>query len=151
MPHPVIYYDDLDVLLKKWKDEKIEKIANGQCARLPQELTSVGHTSRWQRGERVLDAKDIRSGTVIANFQLVKGKWVFPNTSGFHAGLFYKFHDGKVNAEGKPSQFLMVDQWVGRAPGERGVGTVTEAMRRADARFAKPANDAAQYYVVVVN
>jgi hypothetical protein len=56
MPHPVIYQGDLKALLQKWKDEKTLKLANGQCARLPQELTHVGHTSGWQRGPRVLDS-----------------------------------------------------------------------------------------------
>jgi hypothetical protein len=50
MPNPVVYQGNLQALLKQWKDEKIQKLANGECARLPQELTHVGHTSRWQRG-----------------------------------------------------------------------------------------------------
>jgi len=63
--HPVVYPGDFNALLKKWDeqravDEKEGKrtfIANGQCARLPQELTSVGHTSRWHPGDRVIRAR----------------------------------------------------------------------------------------------
>lgn len=55
MPHPVVYPGNFDALLKEWEEKAKQawnehgqaglnalKIADGECARLPQELTSVG-------------------------------------------------------------------------------------------------------------
>jgi hypothetical protein len=95
MPHPVVYPGNFDALLKEWEDKakqvykeqgkdglKHLMIANGQCARLPQELTSVGYTGRWQRGDRVIDvARALKPGTVIANFKLIDGSLMCTDTT----------------------------------------------------------------------
>jgi hypothetical protein len=102
MSHPVVYPGDLNALIKKWKDEAARSkekdilrlgpplIANGECARLTQALTSVGHTSRWQPGARVVDVRNLAPGTVIANFIFANGKARYPNAHGYHAALFVK-------------------------------------------------------------
>jgi hypothetical protein len=102
MTSPVVYPGSMDALVKEW-DEKYKKawkeggreglkalkIADGECARLPQVLAEIGHTGLWQRGERVIDvAKTLRPGTVIANFVFENGRWKYPNRHGWHAALF---------------------------------------------------------------
>lgn len=150
MPHPVVYQGDIDALLKKWKDDGTEQLANGQCARLPQELTDVGHTSRWQRGARVLDTANLPRGTVIANFKEVNGRWIFPNQEGWHAGLFNKFERGLVMVNGMPCEFSMIDQWTGKIPGIRGLAILTQEFKKKSPRYYKPSNRADEFYVVLV-
>lgn len=101
----------------------------GQCARLPQALTSVGHTSRWQLGERVVDvARTLKPGTVIANFVLKDGKMSYPNAHGYHAALFVR-GEGYSVVTGKASQIIMFDQWssgsLPHVPGPRPVRAYT--------------------------
>jgi len=150
MPHPVVYRGDLKALLKKWKDEGTEKLANGECARLPQELTNVGHTSRWQRGSRVLDSPHLLPGTVIANFKLRDGKWVFPNEEGWHAGLFHRFEGRRVMSNGLPCEFSMIDQWKEKVPGERGVAVLPQWFKEKHPTKYVPSNKADEFYVVLV-
>lgn len=125
MPHPVLYRGNLNDLVKKWDKQrekdwaedqsKITFIADGQCARLPQALTSVGHTTRWQPGDRVVDvARTLKPGTVIANFKLVDGKWKYPNEHGYHAAIFVRGEGFSVET-GKPSQIIcLTSGWVPR-------------------------------------
>lgn len=158
MPHPVVYTGNLDDLIKKWAEQRVKDrvenpdtisfIANGQCARLPQALTNVGHTSRWQPGERVVDvAKTLKPGTVIANFKFVDGKLKFPNEHRYHASIFVR-GEGYSVVTGKASQIVMFDQWVGatpkmsHAPGTRPV--------RARSAATAPADNANEFYVVMV-
>lgn len=150
MPHPVVYQGDLQALLKKWKDEETKKLANGQCARLPQVLTSVGHTSGWQRGPRVLDSPHLLPGTVIANFKLFNGKLIFPNQEGWHAGIFHRFEGRRIMANGLPCEFSMIDQWVGKKPGERGMAILPESFKKRLPEHYKPSNMADEFYVVLV-
>ncbi|HEV7817330.1 MAG TPA: BPSL0067 family protein [Janthinobacterium sp.] len=150
MPHPVVYQGDLTALLKKWKDEGKQKLANGECARLPQELTDVGWTGRWQRGARVLDSPHLLPGTVIANFKIVNGRPKFPNEHGYHAGLFQRFEGRRVMSNGLPCEFSMIDQWVGRAPGERGVAILPPWFKKANSVHDTPSNRADEFYVVMV-
>ena len=151
MPHPVVYQGDLEALLKKWKDEGTLKLANGQCARLPQVLTSVGHTSGWTRGPRVLDMRDLKPGTVIANFKLIDGKWKFPNQEGWHAGLFYKFEGRRVMTNSLPCEFSMVDQWVDKRPGLRGMAVLSEVFKKQNPRYDKPSNRADEFYLSLIH
>jgi hypothetical protein len=150
MPRPVVYQGNLDILLQKWKDEGTLKLDNGQCARLPQVLTNVGHTSGWIRGPRVLDVRDLQPGTVIANFKLVNGRWKFPNQEGWHAGIFRRFEGKRVMANGLPCEFSMIDQWVGKKPGERGMAILGDAFKRQYPSLYKPSNRADEFYVVLV-
>jgi hypothetical protein len=108
MPHPVVYPKEMNALVNEW-DEKYKqawnehgkdglrnlRIGSGECVALPQGLTSVGYTGRWQRGDRVVDvAKTLKPGTVIANFKLIDGKWQYPRppgtVHGYHAALFLR-------------------------------------------------------------
>ncbi|NHZ94296.1 BPSL0067 family protein [Massilia sp. CCM 8734] len=150
MPHPVVYRDNLDDLMAEWKRTDTKKIGNGQCVRLPQEYTNVGHTSRWQRGARVLDLTTLPPGTVIANFKLVNNKWRFPNEKGWHAALFYGFAEVEKDPKGKPTAIVMVDQWTNKAPGMRRVSSWTAAEKKANPKRAEASNEATEFYVVEV-
>jgi hypothetical protein len=155
MPHPVVYQRDMNALLKEWDDRYKQtwkeqgragllnlKIADGECARLPQELTGVGYTGRWQRGDRVIDvARTLKPGTVIANFVLKDGKMVYPNAHGYHAALFI---GGESYSGGKAMRIRMFDQWRGKWPSPRGVPVVPESSLK------KPCDRAQDFYVVLV-
>lgn len=157
--HPVLYPGDLNALIREWK-EKYEnewkqhgmagvqnlKIANGECARLPQELTTVGHSSRWQPGARVVDvARTLAAGTVIANFLFEYDKAWYPSSHGWHAALFVR-GEGYSVVTGKPSQIVMFDQWQGKWPGERHVRDWSDDI----AKRKGPANTAGEFFVVMV-
>jgi hypothetical protein len=166
MPHPVVYPANFNDLLKKWEEKNIEDwnedhdrltfIANGQCARLPQELTSVGHTSRWQPGARVVDiARTLKPGTVIANFMFEYEKAWFPNSHTYHACLFVR-GEGYSVVTGKPSQIIVFDQWIGprrtrkdsHMPGTRPITAWTYDQSKV--RQKEPADNANDFYVVLV-
>jgi hypothetical protein len=122
------------------------KIGDGQCARLPQELTNVGHTSRWQPGERVVDvAKTLKPGTVIANFLFEYDKMWYPNSHGWHAALFVR-GEGYSVVTGKPSQIIMFDQWTDRAPNLRPVRNWPPDIEKTK----EPSNIANEFFVVMV-
>jgi len=66
--------------------------SDGECVALVQATTSVGHTSQWRPGPRVVDLSYLNSGTVIANFVFDKqGNGRFPHQHGYHAALFMDF------------------------------------------------------------
>jgi hypothetical protein len=160
MAHPVVYPGNMNALVKDWdekykqtfKEQGLEglknlRIANGECARLPQELTNIGWTGRWQRGDRVIDvARTLKPGTVIANFKLTNGKWQYPRGTsaevhGHHAALFM---NADSFSEGKPKRIWMFDQWRGKWPSPRGV-TVAHASSPK-----LPCDRAEDFYVVLV-
>jgi hypothetical protein len=166
MPHPVVYPSDFNALLKKWEQQnakdwyedhdKLTFIANGQCARLPQELTNVGHTSRWQPGERVVDvSRTLKPGTVIANFIFEYDKAWYPNSHEWHACLFVR-GEGYSVVTGKPSQIIVFDQWAGprrnredsHVPGTRPIRAWT--YEQAKQLRKRPADNANDFYVVLV-
>jgi hypothetical protein len=162
MPHPVVYTGDMNALVREWAEKYKQAwnehgqqgldnlmIADGQCARLPQELTSVGWSGRWQRGDRVLDvAKTLKPGTVIANFVRKDGVWQYPHgpgvkVHGYHAALFMGA-DGYV--AGKPTRIQMFDQWHSESkkpPSPRHVWLHPEGGK-------KPCDKADEFYVVLV-
>ena len=161
MSRSVAYPGNFDALVKEWK-EKYEnewarngmraalalKIANGQCARLPQALTNVGHTSRWQPGERVMDvARTLKLGTVIANFLFEYDKAWYPNSHGWHAALFAGA-DGFSIVTGKPSRIQLFDQWPGRPPNTRHVKAYTDEV--AKQQDIHPCDNANDFFVVMV-
>lgn len=142
--------DKYDKLLEQGKGEWFD---NGECARLPQVLTDVGWTGRWQPGPRVIDLDYLLPGTVIANFKFVQGKPKFPNQHGWHAGLFDRFWRGAKMVNGMPCEFSMFDQWSGakrKAAGRRGVATLTPEFKNAHPEVDLPSNRADEFYVVVV-
>jgi len=153
-----IFQGDFDALIEKHalllKELKnnAPMIADGECARLPQVLTNVGHTSRWHRGPRVTDLNFLASGTVIANFKLEGGRWKFPNERGYHAALFDQFQHGKVLAYGLPCAFTVFDQYnhPRKPPGIRPMSILPEWYKRQNPRLYTPSNRADEFYVVVV-
>jgi hypothetical protein len=163
--HPVVYSGDFNALLKKWAEQKEKDqeagtrtfIANGECARLPQELTNVGHSTRWRPGPPVVEvARTLRPGTVIANFDFELNTGVFPGTHGFHAALFVR-GEGYSVATGLPSQIIMFDQYNGTSkhtPGPRPVRAYTWAqlqeIKTRSGWVIQPCDNANQFCVVLV-
>lgn len=163
MPHPVYYAGNFNALMKEWEEKSRQvvkeqgreglknlMIANGECARLPQELTSVGWTGRWQPGERVIDvARTLKPGAVIANFKLVDGRLKFPNEHGFHAAL-YIGADGYSTTTGKPGRIFMWDQWrhptTPKWPSPRPVTVYSEGASTSK----EPCDRGEAFYVVLV-
>lgn len=167
MPHPVIYPGNFNALLKEWEDKakaifkeqgeeglKHLMIGSGECVALPQGLTGVGYTGRWQRGDRVLDvARTLKPGTVIANFKLIDGKWQYPHgpgvkVHGYHAALFMGA-DSYGTQTGKPSRIFMFDQWRNpppKWPSRRPVHVWPDAIAKAK----QPCDKAEDFYVVLV-
>jgi hypothetical protein len=96
-----------------WGDvEKLEEhvpYRDGECVALVQAVTSVGPTSAWRPGPRVVDLSYLNPGTVIANF--VDGR--FPNRHGYHAALFIDF---ARSVSGNVMSIRVMDQWRGRRP-----------------------------------
>lgn len=140
--------DRLDDLRKNGQGRFLGRDSN--CAALPQFLTDVGHTSRWHPGPRVVDLAFLLPGTVIANFKLVNGKLKFPNQNGWHVGLFDRFQHGALMVNGMPCHFSMLDQYHGRPASRRGLAILTPEWKKAHPVHGTPANDAAEYHVVVV-
>jgi hypothetical protein len=147
MPRNVIYQGDLDELLEEYRNRFV---MDGECAKLPQGLTDVGHTSRWQPGPRVVDLAYLLPGTVIANFKFENGHARYPNMHGYHAGLFLRY-ERQTMSTGAVSLFVMIDQWRGNHPkpvGTRPVPGFTPEF--AAAHHIYPSDNANDFYVVVV-
>lgn len=144
MPRAVIYQGDLEELVKEKAGTFLGR--NQQCVALPQFLTTVGHTSRWQPGERVVDLKSLRPGTVITNFVFDKGKARFPNMHRYHAAIFVGF--GEPKPGGGYWRIWVIDQWSGMPMGKRYKRAWTK--EELAARHPAPADDADQFYVVMV-
>lgn len=123
----------------------------GECVALVQETTSVGHTSRWRPGPRVLDLHHLNPGTVIANFVFDKsGKGRFPNGHGYHAALFMGF-GGRGQTTGKPMSIEMMDQWVRRRPQDvvKSRHVWARGRSHAEGNSHHDSDNADQFYVVV--
>lgn len=150
MARPVVYQGDLTALLTETDNKSIPALGGGECARLPQVLTDVGWTGRWQRGPRVLDSPHLLPGTVIANFKLVNGQWKYPNEKHYHAGLFVKFAQRALMTNGMPCEFTMFDQWAHKLPGERGMAILPDWFKKKRPDMDSPSNRADEFYVVLV-
>lgn len=143
MPRQVIYQGDIPELLKRMKEKHF---MDGECAKLPQALTDVGHTSRWQPGERVVDLTFLRPGTVIANFKFENGKARFPNQHGYHVALFHEF--GEARPGGGYWRIWVIDQWIGKSVDRRYKKAWTP--QEVKNLGIKPADNANEFYVVLV-
>ncbi|TFW34631.1 BPSL0067 family protein [Massilia horti] len=166
MPHPVIYPGNFEALLKKWDEQRAKDqqdgtktfIANGECARLPQELTNVGHTTRWRPGPNVVEvARTLKPGTVIANFYFEYDTGLFPSTHTYHAALFVR-GEGYSVVTGKPSQIIMFDQYNSakkHTPGPRPVRAYSweqmQEIKRRTGWQIEPCDNANQFCVVLVS
>ncbi|MFL6672894.1 MAG: BPSL0067 family protein [Massilia sp.] len=125
---------------------------DGECVALPQAVTTLGHTSGWRPGPRVVDLSYLNPGTVIANFVFdAAGRGRFPNRHGYHAALFVEFGP-RSQSTGRPMSIVMMDQWKNRKPtntvhartvGARGDRNPGQGNPYADA------DNADKFYVVV--
>ena len=136
----VIYRGDVEAL------EGHPAYRDGECVALVQAVTSVGPTSRWRPGPRVVDLSYLNPGTVIANF--VDGR--FPNRHKYHAALFIGFNR---SVTGKVMGIRVMDQFTGRWP--KNVVKERPIYPRGDKshREGNPYGDcdnADQFYVVVI-
>jgi hypothetical protein len=145
MPRNVIYQGDLGDLLEQHGGRFV---MDGECAKLPQFFTDVGHTSRWLPGPLVVDLAYLLPGTVIANFMFENGRWKYPNRHGYHAGLFVRF-EHRLLRNGTYSKFSMIDQWVGKDAGISERPVVGYTPEQAGTRI-HPCDNANEFYVVVV-
>lgn len=145
MGHPVVYSGDLNALMETYKNKYAGR--DQECVALPQAVTNVGHTSKWQPGDRVVDLNILRSGTVIANFLVENGKARFPNKHGYHAAIFLEF--GNRNPViGGYTHFWVIDQWPGKHVKRRNKNSFTP--EEAKRRQILPGDNANEYYVVMV-
>jgi hypothetical protein len=141
---PVVYNGDLNALRETYLGRYAGR--NQECVSLPQAVTSVGHTSRWQPGGKVVDQSYIAPGTVIANFKFENGHARFPNQHGYHVAIFLEF--GSRRPGGGYTHFWVIDQWRGKTVARRNKNAWTpEQIRRSR---IMPADDAEQYYIVNV-
>lgn len=123
---------------------------DGECVALVQATTSVGPTSGWRPGPRVVDLSFLNPGTVIANFVFdKKGVGRFPNKHGYHAALFIEFGASGVTS-GKPSSIQVMDQWRGRHPNVVKQRTIdSRGKSHAEGNPYNDADNADQFYVVL--
>lgn len=103
-------------------------VGNGHCVALVQ-LLGAPHTSRWTWGPKVRGA-DVAPLTIIATFDQA-GRYANATDGSSHAAVFL---------EQTPDGLRVVDQWKGRAVGER-------VIRFRDGR-GPAADDGDAYYVV---
>jgi hypothetical protein len=140
----VIYNGDPGELLAKYTGRWAGR--DHECVALPQGVTSVGHTGRWRRGEKVTEQSYMPPGTVIANFKEVNGEWRFPCQHFYHAAIFLNF--GPRKPSGGYTHFWVLDQWNDFPVARRNKNSWSNAdMKRLG---IKPADDADQYYIVLV-
>lgn len=139
-----IYPGDVDKL------HGIKSFSNGECVALVQATTSVGHTSQWAPGPRVVDLHFLNPGTVIANFVFDKnGIGRFPNQHGYHAALFLEF-GGRGMSSGKATSIWVMDQWRTRRPNiVKRRDIIARGKSRAEGSAYSDADNADQFYVVV--
>jgi hypothetical protein len=144
MPHPVIYAGDLNTLLRENEGSFLGR--DQECVALPQFLTNIGFTGRWQAGQRVADLNYLRPGSIIANFLFERGKARFPSRHRYHAALFLGF--GERKPDGGYWRIWVIDQWTGHPLARRYKRAWTAEERKV--RNPAPADDADQFYVVTV-
>lgn len=139
-----IHQGDLGELLARYQGKFAGR--DQECAAFVQTVTTVGHTSRWQPGGRVVEQNFITPGTVIANFIFENGKGRYPNRNGWHVAIFLSL--GNRDSKGNLSHIWVLDQWRGRTVARRS----KKAFSTEDAKRMqiKPANNANDYYIVNV-
>ncbi|HBZ07699.1 MULTISPECIES: BPSL0067 family protein [Massilia] len=141
---PVLYEGDLGELLAKYLGRYAGR--DQECVAFPQAVTSVGHTSQWQAGARVIEQSHIAPGTVIANFKFENGRARFPNQHGYHVAIFLEF--GNRRPGGGYTHFWVLDQWQGKTVARRNKNAWTA--EQSERFHIRPSDDAEQYYIVNV-
>lgn len=93
-----------------WDWHKGKVVDNGHCVRFIQVLhPAIKHTSHWRRGEKVRGS-GAPPGTIIATFHPTTHRYENDTTGRSHVAVLL---------EEVPTGLRVVDQWVGRAVGER--------------------------------
>lgn len=106
-------------------------VDNGHCVRLVQvAVPDLGHTSTWRRGVKVRGA-EVPSGTIIATFN-ASGRYENDTTGRSHAAIYLSQNQTGLS---------VLDQWVGRAVGERVI--------RFKGGAGLPVDDGDAYHVVL--
>jgi hypothetical protein len=85
------------------------RLGDGNCVALVQKLTSVGHTSTWSPGLRVMDTVFLPVGCVIATFEWGR----YPNKKTGNHACFFLEYGPIVQSTGKPMYIWVMDQWQG--------------------------------------
>jgi RHS repeat-associated protein len=108
-------------------------IGNHECVDLTKNFSRMGDVSaghQWYPGEKVSDAKDLKEGTAIANFN-DKGR--FPDKHTYNSGIYL--------GPGVNGSIWILDQWPGNSPRAREV--------HLDSR-REPADNAGAYRVILL-
>lgn len=106
-------------------------VDNGHCVRFVQVATpSLGHTSTWRRGIKVR-GNEVAVGTIIATFD-ANGRYENDTTGRSHAAIYLAQNE---------TGLTVLDQWVGRAVGERVI--------RFKGGAGLPVDDGDAYHVVL--
>ena len=105
-----IYPGDVDKLNGR------KSFSNGECVALVQATTSVGHTSQWAPGPRVVDLHFLNRGTVIANFVFDKnGIGRFPTSTAITLHCSWRLEEEECRAEEQRAS----GSWTSGEPGNQ--------------------------------
>lgn len=116
------------------KQSDSEVVGQGECVDLTKKFSGMLKedkdmgTYRWRPGPKVVDDKDIKPGTAIANFNS-KGR--FPNKHTYNSGIYLN--------SGSHGSIWILDQWPGHPPRVREVFLDNRK---------EPADNAAAYSVI---
>ncbi|WP_157201823.1 BPSL0067 family protein [Massilia sp. Root335] len=117
----------------------------GECVAMIQRyFPSIGNTRTWKAGQRVVESKDIKIGTVIGT--MVDGKW--PGLShGNHVGIFGGVESRSIQT-GFMTSFVIVEQFIhsnvkaiqARVLHAKGIGP--------NGRYSDPSNNASAFFII---
>lgn len=113
----------------------------GQCAEYVQAVLSVGHTTTWRAGRRVLDTADLPIGTAVMT-ATAEGR--YPTSHPRHAGIFMG-HASNDQRKG----FLILDQWFSSTSGlQIAVGEFNDDAPRTLYEGGNGSNNASLYWTI---
>jgi hypothetical protein len=109
-----------------------------------QQFGELPEHRRWRQGQRVVEQKNIWSGTAIATFE----NGVYPNKfTGNHAAFFVKF--GKRGEDGKAESIWVMEQYKGLARiSLREIRIKGQVDSKWGKRWADPSNNADAFYII---
>lgn len=123
--------------------EKHALVGDGNCVSLVKNLTDVGNTARWRPDGRVMDSRNIATGTVIAKFE--NGR--YPNRPTGNHAAFYLYSGPNSPRTGKPAYIVVMDQW--KVKGRVSARTVYPAVRsKTQGGIFDDSDNAEMFYVV---
>lgn len=113
----------------------------GQCVEYVQAVLSVGHTSRWRAGRKVLETSELAIGTAVMT-ATADGR--YPASHPRHAGIFMGHVDN-----GQRRGFLILDQWYASTTGtQTAVGQFNNGAPRVLHEFGDGSNNASLYWTI---